>query len=223
MPDDDQPSPPNELVMRAMGEGDRSTTYKRTRDAVVLGIRQFLDDVESRQSSDRPLGRFGPVHNRKGIDRQIIEDPLAEPTKEIGPLTFQVPVNLMATRYQPDGAYFNRDEETGERTLVIIDRGRIVEITDNPIEQLGAGPEEGYETVRGAVLASFQDQAPDGSYVGAQVAASGRLTIKTFDVGGSHSSAEPSRVDAQCRMVADLWKGLHADLVKDGPGRTQTP
>lgn len=211
--------------MRAEGEQDRTDEYKAARDSLILSVRGLLDDVERRQADGLPLGTFGTIHDTPGVVRTVIEDPFAEPTTEvyaedeIGPtrgvnFEFRVGTNLMAESTKPIGVYFYRSPESGQRNLVVVRPDKVVEIVDNPLEQQVAGPEAGYTEGSSSILASFNEKLPDGSYVGAQVRASGKFSIKKFDGenGSPHIGISLSRNPEQIELVSDMWADIEKIL-----------
>ncbi len=197
--------------MRAEGEQDRPEEYKAARDNLVISVRGLLDEVERLQADGLPLGEFGLIYDTPGISRIVLEDPFAK-----------VSTGIMAERTKPTGAYLYHDSKTGQRSLVVVRPDKVLEILDNPMEQQVAGPEAGYEGVSSSILTSFNERQPDGSYIGAQVRASGKFSIKKFDGGSDsyHTGISLTHNPEQIEMVGDMWTDIEAQLLKQPPAHS---
>lgn len=204
-------------ALRAENEGDRSPEFKSARDNFILSVRSLLDEVERRQSSGEPLGDYGKIKDEAGIIRTVIQDPFPEQTTtkysedDIAP---NVGVNLMSEKTKPSGAYFHHDTEKGQRVLVVVNPDKVLEVIDNPLEQQVAGPEAGYLGVSSSMLASFTERLPDGSYVGAEIVSSGRLSLKKFD-GKAHTGVALSRDPVQLELLGTMWSDIQTQLLSD--------
>lgn len=189
--------------MRLEGEEDRSPEYKKTRNNLVVSIKDLLDDAEGRMARGEALGVHGTIMNKKGIVRTIIQDPSANAR-----------VNLMTEATEPLGVYFHHDTETGQRSLVVVEPDKVTEVVDNPLEQQVAGPEAGYTGASSSLLASFNERLPDGSYVGASVVSSGGFSIRKFD-GGNHIGISLSHNPEQLELVGTLWEQAQTGIIGD--------
>jgi hypothetical protein len=185
----------------ALPESSQPEEVRATRDSIVLGVRQALDTLAERQREGTPVDSLGPVQPEVGIVRDIVQNPFGGP-------------DLMSEATKPTGAYFHVDPSTGKRTGVV-NTGKVVyELSDDPFEQIVAGPEAGYGT-GSAELAALKLVKSDGTYEGLKVWATGFVDVAT-NAGDVHRRGPLS--GKNLATATSLMEGCSAVLDPGGRG-----